>query len=244
MQVEANQTLVSRDLLVVQPVEVALVPFGGCRNGVRVAQVADPTMAVLRQVLDAAPHAVRVVGHDRIGLDGRGRPVDKDERRARLALGQEVSVIVARRLNDQAVDTPRRKGEDKPSFAVFVLVRAAGEHQHASLHGHVLDRSMQSGGEGVGDVLEDHTDRCTSAIRSAQRAGAVVVPVVQPLAGRQHAPSEAGRDPRLAVDHPRDGFEADFGPRRNVAHRGSRLGEDCLGQRLPPAPLRAAKSRR
>ena len=84
-----------RKVLGIELLAVALVAERGGHDALKVAEVTDPLMAVGHQMLDGSSSAAQVVGENRIRIEERWRPVDEHEWRARLALIDEVAVVMA-----------------------------------------------------------------------------------------------------------------------------------------------------
>src|SRR6478609_4654653 len=102
-------------------------------------------------MLDRRDRAAEVVGDDAVGVEVAGRAVDKDERSAGALLLVEVRMVVARRNDDDPVDTPVAKRTDQLALAARVLVAASGEDQHVPGSSRILDRAMERGGKRVRD---------------------------------------------------------------------------------------------
>jgi hypothetical protein len=184
-----------------------------------VAEEADPAVARRDQVLDRRARTPRVVGHDRVGVEERGRAVDEGECDAGGALALQVGAVLHRAGDDQPVDPARAERLGELALALGLLVGAADERQHAPLARRVLDAAVDRPEERIGHVLEDESDARRLPIRAAQGARREVVPVAQQLDGVAHALGEVAAHALAAVDHPRDRAEADAGNGRHLAHR-------------------------
>ena len=200
---------------------IVTVPEGATAG--EVAQVSDPMMAVLHHVADGHPGASQVVGQHGVRVEESRWPVDEHDRRPRLAFVEEVAVVVAGRHDHEAIDAARGKGRYQLPFAGLILLEAAGEDEHPAFDGDVLDGPVQRRGKGVADVLEDETDGGTLAVGPPQAARPQVVAVVQALNRRANPGGQFGRYPRLGVDDPRHGLDADARQGGDLTHGGTRL---------------------
>src|SRR5437588_9305771 len=140
--VHANQTLVDSNALGLQLITVSLQPKGGGGDALEVADVTDATVSVGRQMADAAPNALEVVGHDRVGVEEGRRPVEEHHRRARASLIQKVTVVVGGRHDEQPGDAPGRQGRDQLALANLIFFDTAAKNQHSTLQGELLDRMV------------------------------------------------------------------------------------------------------
>src|SRR5438105_3992719 len=116
-------------------------------------------MAAFEQMANGQGRSAPVVGDHAVGVEMTGPAVDEDERGSGASLLIQIAVIVARGHDDDPVDAPLAEGADQLALAIRILVAAAGEHEHATLAGGVLDATMQRRRERVRDVLEDELDR-------------------------------------------------------------------------------------
>ena len=147
-----------------------------------------------------------------------GRPVDEDERCSGALLAIEIGVVLTRRHDDDPVDTPVAKGTDQLAFAKWVLVTAPSEDEDASSAGCVLDRSMERRGERVRDVLQDEPNRLGLAAKPSQHRCIGVAAIVELRDRLPDLRFQRRADPRLVVDDPRNGLEADTSERGYVEH--------------------------
>src|ERR1700738_1856680 len=121
-QVESHQSLIDVDVVICKLFHVPAMPFGcGC-NRVQVAEVSNPPVAMRDQMADSATNPGRIVGKYRVRVEERRRAVDEHNGGAGLALGEEVAVVLARRLDDQAIPPTGAKGGDGPARRMFILV--------------------------------------------------------------------------------------------------------------------------
>ncbi len=156
-------------------------------DGLQVADITDPPVAVRYQVADTTPHAIHVVGKDIVSVEKGWRAVDKHHRRARPALVQQVALVVAGGHDHKTVHPPRRQRRDQLPFAGLVFLQAPGEDEDAASQGVLLDGAVEQRIERVGDVLEDDADRGASTVRAPEAACRQVVLVVELLDGGSHA---------------------------------------------------------
>ena len=147
-----------------------------------------------------------------------GRPVDEDERCPGALLAIEIGVVLARRHDNDPVDTPVAKGTDQLAFAKWVFVAAPSEDEYASSASCVLDRSMERRGERVRDVLQDEPNRLRLAAKPSQHRRIGVATIVELRDRPPNLRFQSRADPRLVVDDPRNGLEADTGERGYVEH--------------------------
>ncbi len=61
---------------------VSLMAKRGSGDGLQIAEIADPPVAVPKQMADAAARTIQVVGEDIVSVEKGGWPVDKHHRRA------------------------------------------------------------------------------------------------------------------------------------------------------------------
>src|SRR5882672_12131232 len=148
-----------------------------------------------------------------------GRPVEEDERCSGALLAIEIGVVFARRHDDDPVDTPVAKGTDQLAFANWVLDAAPSEDENASSAGCVLDRSVERGGERVRDILQDEPNRLRLAAKPSQHRRIGVAAIVELRDRLPNLRFQSRADPRLVVDDPRNGLEADTSERGYVEHR-------------------------
>ena len=127
-------------------------------------------------------------------------------------------MVVAGGDDDEAIDAARGEGSDQLLFAGLVLVGTSRKDEDTTLEGDILDFAVERRGEGVGDVFEKHADRGALSVGTAQAAGCVVVPIVEPLDRTHHPRSDRLRDGRFGVDDPGDGLEADTCEGGHLAH--------------------------
>src|SRR5579871_3696157 len=125
----------------------------GGHVGARLAEVADPSMAVADEVEDALERAVEVVRENVVRRKEARRSVEEDDRGAGALLGLQVTLVLGGRNNNQAADPARDERGDELALPVRVLVDVAGEHADALLVRVVLDRAEDAGRELVGDIL-------------------------------------------------------------------------------------------
>src|SRR5712691_9361354 len=104
-----------------------------------------------------------------------GRPVDEDERCPGALLAIEIGVVIARRHDNDPVDTPVAKGTDQLTFAKWVFVAAPSKDENASSASCVLDRSMERRGERVRNVLQDEPNRLRLAAKPPQQTFVAMV---------------------------------------------------------------------
>src|SRR6266568_8991674 len=147
-----------------------------------------------------------------------GRPIDEDESCSGALLAIEIGVVFARRHDDDPVDTPVAKGTDQLAFAKWVFVTAPSEDENASSAGCVLDRSMERRGEWVRDILQDEPDRLRLAAEPSQHRRVGVAAIVELRDRPPDLRFQSRADPRLVVDDPRNGIEADTSERGYVEH--------------------------
>src|SRR6476659_2481344 len=148
-----------------------------------------------------------------------GRSVDEDERCSGALLAIAIGVVFTRRHDDDPGDTPVAKGTDQLAFAKWVLVAAPGEDENAPSACCVLDRTMECRGERVRNVLQDEPDRLRLAAKASQHRRVGVAAIVELRDRPPNLRFQRRADPRLLVDDPRNGLEADTGERGYVEHR-------------------------
>src|SRR6266480_3625414 len=148
-----------------------------------------------------------------------GWTVDEDEGRPSTLLAIEISVVFARRHDDDPVNTTVVKGTDQLAFAKWVLVATPSEDENASSAGCVLDRSMERRGERVRDVLQDKPNRLRLAPKPSQHRRIGVAAIVELRDRLPNFGFQSRADPRLVVDDPRNCLEANTGERGDVEHR-------------------------
>jgi hypothetical protein len=98
---------------------------------------------VCEKVLDALDRPADVVGDDTVRVEVACGTVDEDERSAGASLFVEVCVIVARRNDDDPIDTPFAERADQLALAAGILVAASGEDEDATLACGILDGAMK-----------------------------------------------------------------------------------------------------
>ena len=146
------------------------------------------------------------------------RAVDEDQRCSCALLAIEIGVVFARRHDDDPVNTTVAKGTDQLAFAKWVLVATPSEDENASSAGCVLDRSMERRGERVRDVLQDEPNRLRLAAKPSQHGRIGVAAIVELRDRSPNLRFQSRADPRLVVDDPRNGLEADTSERGHVEH--------------------------
>src|SRR6266487_1872929 len=147
-----------------------------------------------------------------------GRPVDEHEGGSGALLAIEIGVVFARRHDDDPVDTPVAKGTDQLALAKWVFVTAPSEDENASSAGRVFDRSVERRGEWVRDVLQDEPNRLRLAAKPSQHRCVGVAAIVELRDRSPNLRFQSRADPRLVVDDPRNGLEADTSERGHVEH--------------------------
>ena len=99
-------------------------------------------MPVLQEVTDRLARSADVVGDHGVRVEVARRPVHEHQCCPRAPLLMQIGVIMTRRDDDDPVDAPLAEGADQLALAIRILVAAAGEHEHATLAGGVLDATM------------------------------------------------------------------------------------------------------
>ncbi len=130
----------------------------------------------------------------------------------------DVAVVGPGGHDQQRVDTAAQQRCHQLALACRVLTRGGGDQQARVLARDVLDRLGHTGVERVGDILDHQPDR-VGADAAAQAGRQVVALVAERFDRRLDLAQRRGGDPGFAVDHSRDGLEADAGSDREVVHR-------------------------
>src|SRR5690348_2878793 len=138
-------------------------------------------MPALEQMANRECGPAAVVRDHAVGVEVARPAVDEHECGSGAAFLVEVAVIVACRDDNDAVDSTFTEGSDQLSFAIRVLVAAAGEDEDAAPACSVLDTPVQRRRERVRHVLEDESDRLRLPTEAAERRGVCVTPVVELL---------------------------------------------------------------
>ena len=136
----------------------ARVPFADGPDVIAVAQVADPAMALVDQMLDRLERAPPVVHQHRVGLEVVGGPVDADHLDAERLLFLQEAVTARDRHHDQAVHPAGAERGDHLTLPGQAVIGAADQHHAVVQPGGVLHRPGQRREEGVGQIVDQQAD--------------------------------------------------------------------------------------
>ncbi len=150
-----------------QRLAVAAQAIAERRGFVGAAEVGDAAMAAIDQVIHGEPQPVDAVGDHRRHVEAIDRAIDEHEGEPFGLERREISWLVMRGRQDQAVHAPIAQEIDELALLLLGVAGAADDQRVAVALGLLLRRHGEAGPERVGEVADGE----------AERVGAVVLEV-------------------------------------------------------------------
>ena len=170
----------------------------------------------------------------------RAGPVDRDDRRAEVALALEVGLVVGHGDEQQRGDALREQGVGDPLLALGGVVGGRDDERVPAGGELALDPGGDLVVERVAQLADDEADGVRAAA-AAQAPRERVRAEPQPLGGGEHALDGLGRDEVAGGEDARDGLRAHAREARHVFER-----RPLLNRHRPPfrPPRLAVPTRR